>query len=204
MRTYLNFLLVFLLSGIWHGAGWNYVVWGMLHGVLYVLTKWWQNHFGKRGAEKIDVTNMSDTEKVTPVSMIAKWAKKWLSRIALFLYVSVAWVYFRAADIAQANKMLGTIVGGKIQKLSMDLAECFELDEFWYVLKVLHLDAMSYSRYILMFVMLIVSFYLAMVRKCSEIADRAKGKTISAMFIGAVLYGVLSFSQVSTFLYFNF
>lgn len=196
-RMYVNFFFVFLLSGIWHGAGWNYVVWGMMHGVLYVITKWWQNHFGQREVDKMDMTL---------VSMIAKWAKTWFSRIALFFYVSVAWVYFRAADVAQANKMLGIIVGGKIQKLSMDLAECFELDEFWYVLKVAHLDAMSYSRYILMFVMLVVGFYLAMVSpNASEIADRAKGRAISAMFIGAIfVWCVLSFSQVSTFLYFNF
>lgn len=192
-RTYLNFLIVFLLSGIWHGAGWNYVVWGMLHGVLYVLTKWWQNHF-------------ENHKKVTRVSKITEGIKMWFSRIALFLYVSVAWVYFRAADVAQANTMLGTIVSGKIQKLSMELAECFQLDEFWYVLKVAHLDGMAYSRYILMFVMLAAGFYLAMVsRNASEIADRAKGKTISAMLIGAVfVWCVLSFSQVSTFLYFNF
>lgn len=37
-RMYVNFLIVFLVSGIWHGAGWQFVVWGMMHGTLYVIT----------------------------------------------------------------------------------------------------------------------------------------------------------------------
>ena len=187
-RMYGNLLLVFLLSGIWHGAGWNYIVWGMLHGVLYVITRWWQKRSGEAG------------KKTKNILMTC------VSRILLFIYVSVAWVYFRAESIAQANKMLGIALTGKLQKLSMELAECFQLDEFWYVLKVLHLDAMAYSRYILMFVMLAAGIYLAMVsRNASEIADRAKGKTFSAIMLGAVfVWCILSFSQVSTFLYFNF
>lgn len=187
-RMYGNLLLVFLLSGIWHGAGWNYIVWGMLHGVLYVITRWWQKRSGE--AEK----------KTKNILMTC------VSRILLFIYVSVAWVYFRAENIVQANKLLGIVLTGKLQKLSMELAECFQLDEFWYVLKVLHLDAMAYSRYILMFVMLATGIYLAMVsRNASEIADRAKGKTFSAILLGAVfIWCILSFSQVSTFLYFNF
>ena len=187
-RMYGNLLLVFLLSGIWHGAGWNFVVWGMLHGVLYVATRFWQKRSGEAGKK---TKNMLMT---------------CVSRILLFIYVSVAWVYFRAENIAQANKLLGIALIGKLQKLSMELAECFQLDEFWYVLKVLHLDSMAYSRYILMFVMLAAGIYLAMVsRNASEIADRAKGKTLSAILLGIIfVWCILSFSQVSTFLYFNF
>ena len=40
-RTYANLFLIFLISGIWHGAGWNFIVWGALHGAVYVLTKAW-------------------------------------------------------------------------------------------------------------------------------------------------------------------
>lgn len=188
-RTYLNFFLIFFLSGIWHGAGWNFVIWGMLHGTLYVLTKWWQKYVKKEHTK-----------------CLGSAVRMWLSRIALFLYVSVAWIYFRAADVTQANKMLGILVSGKIQKLSMELAECFQLDEFWYVLKVLHLDGMAYSRYVLMFVMLAAGLYLAMIsRNAAEIAERAKGKMLSTVFVSVLfVWCILSFSQVSTFLYFNF
>ena len=38
-RMYLNLFIVFLVSGIWHGAGWNFVLWGALHGALYLVTR---------------------------------------------------------------------------------------------------------------------------------------------------------------------
>lgn len=41
-RMYLNLFIVFLVSGIWHGAGWNFVLWGALHGALYLVTRAWQ------------------------------------------------------------------------------------------------------------------------------------------------------------------
>ena len=41
-KMYRNLLAVFLFSGIWHGAGWNFILWGMMHGVLYAATRMWQ------------------------------------------------------------------------------------------------------------------------------------------------------------------
>ncbi|MCM1086713.1 MAG: hypothetical protein NC419_01065 [Muribaculaceae bacterium] len=183
-RMYVNLLLVFLLSGLWHGAGWNFLLWGMLHGVLYVMTRWWQGRF---------------SIKVTLVST-------WVSRICLFLYVSVAWVYFRAENIVQANRLLLVALRGNVQKVSLSLAECFRLDEFWYVIKALHLDKAPYSGYFLMIFMLVVSVLLAMCgRNAAGIAEHVKGRAFSAVLFGVVfVWCILSFSQVSTFLYFNF
>lgn len=194
-RMYGNLLLIFLLSGLWHGAGWNYIIWGMLHGVLYVMTRWWQ----ERRDRRIKQQGMSYQRRM-PLKLT------WVSRILLFAYVGIAWVYFRAESIGQANALLKTAFCGKMQKLSMEFAECFQLDELWYALKVLHLDAMAYSRYILMFFMLAAGMYFAMFSKnAAEIAGRIKGRTITAVLTGIVfVWCILSFSQVSTFLYFNF
>lgn len=209
MRMYGNLLLVFLLSGIWHGAGWNFLVWGMLHGGLYVLTRWfWQLSNGKTMTHmsQKSAVSIKQEEALTFGRHIRHYIMTWVSRICLFLYVSIAWVYFRAENIAQANSLLKIAFRGKAQKISMDLAECFRLDELWYVLKVLHLDAMPYSRYILMFLMLAVGIYLTMFsRNAAETAERMNGKTIPAVLSGAVLvWCILSLSGVSTFLYFNF
>ena len=108
--------------------------------------------------------------------------------------------------MSQANRLLSIVWKGKMQKLSVALAECFQMDELWYVLKVLHLDAMTYSRYILMFVVLAVGIYLAMFGKNAvQIAEKVKAKAVYAVLLGAVfVWCILSFSQVSTFLYFNF
>lgn len=195
-RMYGNLLFVFLLSGLWHGAGWNFILWGLLHGVLYVLTRWQQEHFSVR--RKLKMTQEA-TCKMTCVSVV-------LFRICLFVYVSIAWVYFRAENIAQANRLLLTAVRGSFERVSLSLAECFSLDEFWYILKVLHLDGMPYSRHLLMFFMLGVGVILAMFcENAAEIAERIKGKAVSAMLFGILfVWCVLSFSRVSAFLYFNF
>lgn len=186
-RMYINYLIVFFLSGLWHGAGWNFIVWGMMHGSLYVITKYWQ----KRRNGNVRRQNVIMTL---------------VSKICLFAYVSIAWVYFRAEDIAQANKMLLTAIFGKWQKLSFELAECFRLDEFWYVLKLLRLDGMAYSRYVLMFFMLVVGMLLSMAAPdAAGIAKRAKGKAVPAVLLGGIfVWCILTFSNVSTFLYFNF
>ena len=202
-RMYLNLMIVFLLSGIWHGAGWNFLVWGAMHGVLYVATRLWQKYkeAGKQSQAADQVSGVP-----AGVSRIRRIFMTFVSRILLFLYVAAAWVYFRAESVAQANRMLLTAMRGPVQRISMDLAECFRLDEFWYVLKVFRLDNMSYSRYILMWVILAAGLYLAMLgRNAAERMERVSCRTGSVVvFTVLAVWCVLTFSKVSTFLYFNF
>ena len=46
-RTYLNILVVYLVSGIWHGAGWTFILWGLLHGLAQVLERLWGKRLGR-------------------------------------------------------------------------------------------------------------------------------------------------------------
>lgn len=220
-RMYLNLMLVFLLSGLWHGAGWNYIVWGAMHGVLYVATRFWQRqirggHIWQTGNEGqnlrkefaiIDNGVINGVTKKEPaLYKIRGRIMTLMSQILLFLYVSIAWVYFRAQDIAQANRLLAAAFQGKVQKISLDLAECFRLDEFWYVLKILHLDNRAYSRYILMAVILAAGLYLAMAgSNAAQRMERVKYRAGSVCILAVLMvWSILTFSGVSTFLYFNF
>lgn len=200
-RMYLNLMIVFLLSGLWHGAGWNYIVWGAMHGVLYVITRFWQ----RRTIHDDRVINDA-TEKLPLRCRIKSKIVTIMSQIILFAYVSIAWVYFRAQDIAQANRLLAVVLKGNMQKISLDMAECFQLDEFWYVLKVLHLDHMTYSRYILMMGVLVAGLYLAMAGPNAALRmERIKYRAGSAVVLTVLMvWSILTFSGVSTFLYFNF
>jgi D-alanyl-lipoteichoic acid acyltransferase DltB (MBOAT superfamily) len=192
VRMYCNLMLIFLLSGLWHGAGWNYILWGALHGILYVLTRLIQ----RRKSCRQQGDFLQKQQKIMTL----------VSRLALFIYVSVAWVYFRADSIRQANQLLLAALRGTVQKVSLELAECYELDEFWYVIKVLHLDNMAYSRYILMTLMLAAGIYFAMIgRNAAQRVERMKYNAgTAAVFAVLAVWCVLTFSQVSTFLYFNF
>ncbi len=200
-RMYLNLLLVFFLSGLWHGAGFHFIVWGMLHGGLYVATRFWQVHMQQKNDRS--VINSEGGGGKCHGRMRGK-VMTIVSQAATFLYVSVAWVYFRAENIAQANALLRTACRGEVKKISMDLAECLQPDEFWYVIKVLHLDNLSFSRYILMFLILGAGLYLSMAgRNANERVARLKYGPVS-VFVVLAVWCILSFSGVSTFLYFNF
>ena len=85
-RTAANVLATFLLGGLWHGAAWTFVVWGLLHGVAMVACRAW----GRVGV---------------PLPRALAWA-------LTFLFVAVSWVFFRATSLEGALAMLNAMAGG--------------------------------------------------------------------------------------------
>ena len=209
-RMYANLFLVLFLSGIWHGAGWNYILWGVMHGVLYCITRWWQKK-AKTSQVASDETDKKsrDDGQVTEGPMAIKVTKS-LTRfgkiLLTFLYVNAAWVFFRSESIGQALYLFGRMFTGGIAIPSITIAEAFNLDEFWYVLKVLHLTDFTYSRYILMVAFTIVIMIVTFLGKnVHELAKKWKMSWISAVALAVIFsWCVVSLSGVSTFLYFNF
>ena len=86
-RTYWNIFVTFLVSGIWHGANWTFIVWGVMHGLFQIIEKalGWQKYEGK------------------------SWAVKSIRIIVTFLLVNFAWVFFRMPSIGEA--------GGAIERM---------------------------------------------------------------------------------------
>lgn len=188
VRMYANLFLVFFLSGVWHGAGWNFILWGVMHGVLYCVTRWWQLHAGNRKTERGHV---------------------WIHACKVFmtfLYVNIAWVFFRSESIGQAFALFKRMIVGGIALPSEAVYDAFNLDEFWYIMKVLHLTDFAFSPYILMISFTVIILLLTFWGKnVQELAKASKMSVMSAMVIGIVfVWCVLSLSGVSTFLYFNF
>lgn len=185
-RMYFNLFMVFFLSGLWHGAGWNYILWGVMHGVLYCVTRWVQRHATghKAGGILVHV----------------------LKVLATFLYVNVAWVFFRSESIGQAVALFKRMISGGVSLPVEAIYDAFNLDEFWYVMKVLHLTNFSFSNYILMIlftvVILLVTFFG---KNVHELAAKWKMSWFSAIVLAVIfVWCVVSLSGVSTFLYFNF
>jgi len=85
IRTYFNLFLTFLLGGIWHGAGWTFVVWGALHGGALVVHRIWQQA-GMR------------------MPKILGW-------FLTFHFINIAWVFFRANSFHDAKKVLKGMFG---------------------------------------------------------------------------------------------
>ena len=199
IRTYFNLFLVFFLSGKWHGAGWNFIFWGVLHGSLYVITKVYFDW-------KLDRKHMDDRGKERKQGNYGKLVKIGLGRILTFSYVSMAWVYFRAATLKEATSLLKNLWEKPWKMPSQTFLDFFNLGEFWYPMKVLSITNLPYARSYLMFAFLIFSLAIVFFGKNMEsLKEKFTPKAWNACFSALLLiWCVISLSGVSTFLYFNF
>jgi alginate O-acetyltransferase complex protein AlgI len=100
-RRYLNLMLTMLLGGLWHGAGWNFFIWGGLHGFYLCANHLWQ---AWRGAHtKVSAEGFAKGFSTGFPTMFS-WA-------ITFFAVVIAWVFFRARTAAGAWQMLGGLFG---------------------------------------------------------------------------------------------
>jgi alginate O-acetyltransferase complex protein AlgI len=92
-RWCFNICVVFIISGLWHGASWTFITWGAIHGVLIILEK------------MLKITTIT-----APARM--KYLFKVLSIIFTFCIVSMVWIFFRATNFEQAIYLLKNITSG--------------------------------------------------------------------------------------------
>jgi len=90
-RTYINLLLTMLLGGLWHGAAFNFIIWGGIHGALLAIERF-------LGVQ------------ATPPAGLPLW-QVWARRLLVFHLVCLAWIFFRAETFASAMTILGGILG---------------------------------------------------------------------------------------------
>ncbi len=93
LRQSINIMSTMLLSGLWHGAGWTFIIWGALHGAFIIANHQW----------RLWVARM-------------KWnLEHWTCRVAgvllTFVIVSLAWTFFRAPSFAVAGDLLSSLLG---------------------------------------------------------------------------------------------
>lgn len=88
-RHLLNLMITFLVSGLWHGANWTFVIWGGLHGTYQVFGNMWRKYFHK-------------PEYKTVLSRL-------LSMTFCFVIVAFAWIFFRANNITDAFAIVGKV-----------------------------------------------------------------------------------------------
>nr|WP_229224816.1 MBOAT family O-acyltransferase [Duganella violaceicalia] len=96
-HRYRNLMLTMLLGGLWHGAGWTFVVWGGLHGVYLVGYRGW-------------------------LALAGEGPPRWWGRWLTFLAVVAAWAVFRAPDLTTAAGILGAMAGANGVALPSGLA----------------------------------------------------------------------------------
>jgi len=97
-RWQVNILIVFILSGLWHGANWTFLAWGALHGTYIVIgaaTAAWRRRF-----------------YAAELMQRVKWSHRWIHAFITFHLVLIAWVFFRANSMTDAQFVITHALSG--------------------------------------------------------------------------------------------
>lgn len=89
LRKYLNIFIVFAVSGLWHGASWNFIVWGVLHGIFRIVGEIKQRYLEKIGKER-KISFSANIRKV----------------LGTFILVDIAWVFFASNSFTEAVEII--------------------------------------------------------------------------------------------------
>ncbi|MDK2042314.1 MBOAT family O-acyltransferase [Aliarcobacter butzleri] len=178
IRTYVNLITTFLLGGLWHGAGWTFIIWGLLHGIALAIHRLWQS-LGFR------------------MNKILAW-------FITFNFINITWIFFRAKDFESAMKVFGCMFSFDnvvlpsifFKKLAFLENYGIKFDEVTRSISggsdLLNLTLAS---------MIIVFFF----KNSMQLKDKFKSNIFILVFtVFLFVYSMFSLNKFSEFLYFNF
>lgn len=177
-RTCANILIVYLISGLWHGAGWTFLVWGLLHGLAQVIERLWP------GRERLPK------------------ALRWT---VTFLFVNLAWVFFQAPSLAAAISLLrSAVLGGG--GLPLELLAAGALDSEATALRTLLPFAARAVPGLVLAALLAAGLAVSLrrrsvVRRMEDFRPTTRGALVCG---GLLAWAALSFSSTAAFIYSNF
>lgn len=119
-RLYFNLFLVFVISGLWHGANWTFIIWGALHGIYLIFALIKKRVFHYLGF-KINLNLL---------------ILKIIDIVIVFILVSFAWIFFRSYNISWALNIINTIMHSSIND---SLKMPFNWGEFYFCIFLISL-----------------------------------------------------------------
>ncbi len=169
-RTYLNIFVVFLASGLWHGASWTFVLWGAVHGAAQVLNRMFRNVWDK-------------------INTFIRWA-------LTFLYVNLTWVIFRADSVHDAFAFFKRLFNFESILPTEGLLSSFGMAEFMTLFQS-HRRLTVLTCYVLA---------LLLVTCTKNLWEEKLQPTVarSALTVVLLVWSMISFMGVSSFIYFAF
>jgi len=205
-RRYANLMATMLLGGLWHGAGWNFIAWGALHGSYLVINHAW--HYARR--------------KFGHDLKHSTWWGRGLAILVTFLAVVVGWVFFRADSFFTAERMMSTMFTASLSGVTpvyADIIQASQLAKWLGLLGVkpapglLLATALSVLTAITFFMpntQQIMGRYYWAPHKSAEtsppgVTGRWAPNRVWALGIAvAAVWALLGLTEVSEFLYFQF
>lgn len=178
-RTCVNTMIIFLVSGLWHGAAWTFILWGALHGVAMVASR----------------LIRARTKRHLP--LFPAW-------LLTFVFVNLCWVFFRAPSIAAGGQLLSRLAAGW-GALPSGLTDCFLTAEFQTLEQFVPLDPALFGTLICVGFLLAALAGSVFPRNMQQRLQSFKPTMPLCLGTACLLFwSVLSLSGVSTFLYFTF
>lgn len=199
LRRYMNLFATMLLGGLWHGAGWPFVIWGALHGLYLACNHAWQA-----------------AERRLRFSMQGALLES-ASVFVTFFFVVVAWVFFRAKDLDSAWRVLSAMFAGSTFVLPLDSGLCDLLEQVLPWEQKASLPAFGGDRQIIWTVSLLLAIWILpntqqlMRMACSRfVLSEPWRQNLTWVGIGASLFWIVLLLMInetrgaSEFIYFNF
>ncbi len=177
-RNAFNLMTTFLISGLWHGANWTYVVWGGIHGFAQVIEKFLFKNKNRRKNEKQGG---------------AKW---WLSVLFTFVFATFAWIFFRAENISDAFYVLTHMfqgIGNPMQYIS-------QIDVY------LNIDKLTLLGMIISVALLAIYDYMSLKKDVLSCLGKKKAAVRWAIYVVFIIFLIFNIPVTSgqEFIYFQF
>ncbi|MBQ5592943.1 MAG: MBOAT family protein [Clostridia bacterium] len=185
-RTYINITIVYLVSGIWHGANWTFILWGILHGFASITTRLIDKKFG------LFSQNKSKSLK----------AILW---VLTFAFLNLTWVMFRADSIEQAFTFYKQLFSFNFIEINTEYLELMQIDGLKILADMIPFvgDYIKTYAYIIIF---LSAFILSVFAK--NVSFRIKSFQAKwyhpIVTAGILFWCIMSFAGESSFLYWNF
>lgn len=191
-RMLFNTFVVFLLSGLWHGAAWTYVAWGAMQGLLVI----WDN---------LGIVGIQGREEKRPSRF---HIPPWLGWIFTFTLFNLSLFFFRSTSMLAAIQLFKNLFGGHWTGKLFEVAGQLSISEFYIFRQAVDMIAPAIAPYfslILMILLFILAFFLVFHKNDYERATYQNLTSARCWGVCILLvWCIVSLSQVSTFLYFNF
>ena len=178
-RTYFNVFIIFFLSGLWHGANWTFIIWGILHGAASILTRIFHEQWEK-------------------LHTVIKW-------LATFSFINITWVFFRAESVKDAVQIIKYLFSGYYGALPQELVNSFLPPEITFIIyRFLNDSAILQT----MFINLLFILCLILSVQIRNVNERLKtfctDKQYPVLYAVLFVWAVVSLAGIPTFIYVNF
>ncbi len=202
LRTMINVLIVFVLSGLWHGAGWTYICWGLMQGLLVV----WDN---------LGIVGVKDKEGNRKGKFLFRsepliWIPHALGNALTFIMFVISLIFFGSQNMTYAIQMFKQLFFFTYPGFLYKTAENLKIPENYLPRQLftqLNMgDNLQTLIYVTTFIILLLVSGFVMTRKnTQEIIEETKFDTRTVAGLAIIfIWSFISLSNVSTFIYFQF